>query len=164
MNDERDSTPAEQHTVEPPDSGESAAAGASTPASPASSTAPQPSPSRGAKSNGSRATIREHPYRVLMATVAVLLSLLGMAGIKSYRDLAVAQDIERGLLQEIGATTERLQALSEYIGRIENDPATLERLAREELGMVREGDVVIVLPDEDSEIVERPSPTANNTL
>lgn len=99
-----------------------------------------------------------------MATVAVLLSLLGMAGIKSYRDLAVAQDIERGLLQEIGATTERLQALSEYIGRIENDPATLERLAREELGMVREGDVVIVLPDEDSEIVERPSPTANNTL
>ncbi len=103
-------------------------------------------------------TIRNHPYRALWATVLTLLSLLGMAGIKSYRDLATAQDIENDLRREISETQERLQILAETIDRIETDPATLERLAREELGMVREGDVVIVLPpDEDSEVVGKSS-------
>ena len=34
------------------------------------------------------------------------------------------------------------------VARIERDPTTLEQLAREELGWVRDGDLVIVLPDE----------------
>ncbi len=105
-----------------------------------------------------RASERARPYRVLSVTVFALLGLLAMAGVKSYRDLAAAQDIEGNLLREISETKLRIRALSEYIDRIENDPATLERLAREELGMVREGDLVIVLP-EDSDLMEA-SPTA----
>ena len=79
------------------------------------------------------------PYRFLSVTVFSLLGLLAMAGVKSYRDLAAARDIESHLQHEISATQTRIQALTEHIDRIENDPATLERLAREDLGMVARG-------------------------
>ncbi len=88
-----------------------------------------------------------------------------MAGIKSYRDLSAARDIENGLRREISETGARVRALAEHIERVENDPATLERIAREDLGMVRAGDIVIVLPDADTassqnataQILSRPS-------
>ncbi len=153
MRDEKDSTPAESpaETSTPDDSLQASAVASSLP-----------------KSNKSRriqpSTIRDHPYRLLGVTVLTLLGLLAMAGVKSYRDLATAQDIEKDLRREISETQERLESLGETIGRIQNDPATLERLAREHLGMVREGDVVIVLPDEDRESDARPSPTVDNSL
>ncbi len=89
------------------------------------------------------------PYRSFIgATVFAILALLATAGVKSYSDLDVAREQERELLEEIAAAKERIRVLDERIERIENDPAMLERIAREELGMVREGDVVIVLPEE----------------
>ena len=86
-----------------------------------------------------------------------------MAGVKSYRDLASAQDVESALRREISATKARIQALTEHIDRVENDPATLERLAREELGMVREGDIVIVLPEDRESTDDRESAEASLT-
>ncbi|MCP3957083.1 MAG: hypothetical protein GY719_04460 [bacterium] len=87
----------------------------------------------------------------LGAAVLAILALLATAGVKSYRDLGVARDQERELLEEIAEAEERIRVLGARIERIENDPAMLEQLAREELGMVREGDVVIVLPEEQTE-------------
>jgi len=92
-------------------------------------------------------SLRIRPYRFLGATVLGLLGLLAMAGIKSYRDLAAARDIENGLRREISEAGTRVRALAEHIERVENDAATLERIAREDLGMVRAGDIVIVLPE-----------------
>jgi len=97
------------------------------------------------------------PYRSwLVAAVWVLLALLAVAGVKSYRDLAAARSYERELRARIAATGQRIEQLRKQIERIDNDPATLERLAREELGMVREGDVVVVLPPEDGEESDDP--------
>ncbi len=79
--------------------------------------------------------------------VLTLLGLLATAGFKSYRDLDSAQGYERELLDEIAGAQERIRALDGRIDSIRNDPAMLERLAREDLGMVRAGDVVIVLPE-----------------
>lgn len=88
-----------------------------------------------------------HPYRsFLAAAVLVVLGLLLTAGLKSYRDLARAHDREADLERQIEETQLRIDQLRGHIERLEVDPATLERLAREELGMVRPGDVVIVLP------------------
>ncbi len=81
-----------------------------------------------------------------MAVVAVL-GLLATAGVKSYRDLAAARDHEQELRRETDAASERIRELTGRIERIRHDPAVLERLAREDLGLVREGDVVIVLPE-----------------
>jgi len=76
------------------------------------------------------------------------LILLATAGVKSYRDLAAAHAHEAELNRRIAESQERIRILKERARLIANDPLTLERLAREDLGMVRPGDVVIVLPDE----------------
>ena len=99
---------------------------------------PQPAPGRSYRS-------------FLAAAILLILGLLATAGVKSYSDLRLARAEERRLLGEIDAARQRIWALTERIDRIENDPAMLERLAREELGLVREGDVVIVLPEEEEE-------------
>lgn len=90
-----------------------------------------------------------NPYRsFLAAAVCLLLGLLLTAGLDGYRDLAKARDYEEALERQIAETEQRIEHLSDRIQRIQRDPATLERLAREDLGLVRRGDVVIVLPEE----------------
>ena len=79
--------------------------------------------------------------------VLAVLSLMSTAAFKSYRDLESAKNYERELLEKIAGAEQRIQALDNRIDRIRHDPVMLERLAREDLGLVRDGDVVIVLPD-----------------
>lgn len=79
--------------------------------------------------------------------VLVLLALLAVAGVKSYHDLKVVRTREVDLQQQVEATKGRLEVLGQRLDLLDDDPLTLERLAREELGMVRPGDVVIVLPE-----------------
>lgn len=83
---------------------------------------------------------------IVGAAVVLLLLLLSVAGVKSYRDLAAARSREKLLTERIHQTEESISTLEGEIGRLRDDPATLERLAREELGLVRPGDLVIVLP------------------
>lgn len=94
------------------------------------------------------ATIADpRPFRSLLAVAVVtLLLLLGGAGLKSYRDLEAARRHEQALQAEIAATRTHIQTLDRQVRRLEKDPATLERLAREELWMAKPEDVVIVLP------------------
>lgn len=85
---------------------------------------------------------------VLGATVFLVLALLAIAALKSSRDLTMARTREKQLQEKIAATRQRNEALKVRIERLHNDPGLLERLAREDLGMVRPHDVVIELPDE----------------
>jgi cell division protein FtsB len=95
------------------------------------------------------APVRPDSLRAVVGTATVfVLVLLAVAGVKGYRDLAAARAEEHRLTTEIGATRERIQTLHGRIERLRSDPVTLERVAREELGLVRPGDVVIVLPDD----------------
>ena len=95
------------------------------------------------------ATARPRPLRALLGAVVVfLLLVLATAGLKGYRDLAATQAREQELSLRVAETEARIAALKRRIERLKNDPATLERLAREELGLVRPTDVVIVLPEE----------------
>ena len=92
-----------------------------------------------------------HPLRSWIGVaVVLLLSILAAAGVKSYRDLDAVRSHEAGLEQRVQAAKERIAELDQRLERIENDPITLERLAREELGMVRPDDIVIVLPESDA--------------
>jgi cell division protein FtsB len=85
---------------------------------------------------------------VLGATVFLVLALLAIAAFKSSRDLTLARQREQQLEERIAATRKRSELLKVRIERLHNDPGLLERLAREDLGMVRPKDVVIELPEE----------------
>jgi cell division protein FtsB len=83
---------------------------------------------------------------VLGAALALVLALLAIAALKSSRDLEAARARERMLQQTIAATRAESERLRLRIDRLRHDPGMLERLAREDLGMVRAGDVIIELP------------------
>ena len=84
---------------------------------------------------------------VLRATAIFVFFLLVLGGLASYRDLTQAQQRREQLEASIAATRERIEDLRRTRERLHQDPATLERLAREELGLVRPGDVVLLLPE-----------------
>ena len=83
---------------------------------------------------------------VVGATVLLFVALLGIAAWKGSRDLASAREREHLLETRIEDTQGRIDDLRGRIDRLRSDPGTLERLAREDLGMVRPGDVIIELP------------------
>ncbi len=89
------------------------------------------------------------PFRSLLTVaVAALLLLLVAFGAKGYQDLKSAQARELELEARIAEKEARIAELEQRVHRLGGDPATLERLAREELWMARPADVVIVLPPE----------------
>lgn len=80
------------------------------------------------------------------AALALALLLAAVAVLKSYRDLRESRRTEARLEASIAETEERIERLRTRRDLLLEDPATLERLAREELSMVREGDLVLLLP------------------
>ena len=103
--------------------------------------------------------VRSDSFRpVLGATVLLALALLAIASLKSSRDLEAARDRERLLQGRITDTLARSERLRVRIDRLRHDPGMLERLAREDLGMVRPGDVIIELPSAGPQVPVPPSP------
>jgi cell division protein FtsB len=94
------------------------------------------------------APARSDSFRpVLGATVLLVFALLAIAALKSNRDLQAARSRERTLQEKIAATRAESERLQVRIDRLRHDPGMLEKLAREDLGLVRPRDVVIELPD-----------------
>lgn len=85
---------------------------------------------------------------VLGASVLLFLTVLGIAGVKSSHDLEAARQRKLLLETRIRAAESEIGRLQNRIERLRSDPGLLERHAREDLGMVRPGDVVIELPIE----------------
>jgi cell division protein FtsB len=105
------------------------------------------------------APVRTDSFRpVLGAAVVLFLALLAIAALKSYRDLASARAHEHRLETQIADTVARSERLRVRIDRLRHDPGMLERLAREDLGMVYPRDVIIELPD--GAVAPRPHPPA----
>lgn len=99
------------------------------------------------------------PFRsVLAAAVLLVLALLAVAGVRTYRDLAAARRHETELEESIRQVQGEIDVLTRRVEDLRDDPEALERLAREDLWMARPGDVVIVLPPE-----EAPPPAAART-
>jgi cell division protein FtsB len=94
------------------------------------------------------APARSDSFRpVLGATILLVFALLAIAALKSNRDLQAARSRELMLQGKIAATRAESERLRVRIDRLRHDPDMLEKLAREDLGMVRPRDVVIELPD-----------------
>jgi cell division protein FtsB len=101
----------------------------------------------GAGEESGRSGHAARPLRSLVSAVLVFLVLvLATAALKGGRDLAAVRAHERAIAADVAATEARIAALRRRIQRLQDDPATLERTAREQLGLVHPKDVVIVLP------------------
>jgi cell division protein FtsB len=81
---------------------------------------------------------------LLGAAVVLVLVLVGAAGLRSWADLAAQRAREAELEAAIARTEGDVGRLEERIRRLGDDPVTLERLARQDLGLVRPEDVVYV--------------------
>jgi cell division protein FtsB len=94
-------------------------------------------------------TVAREPRRVrflLLVGVGAVVAVLALAAGRSYHDLERARARDRELAAEIVAAQDRLDQLDARITRLRTDSLLVERLAREELGLVKPGDVVIQLP------------------
>jgi|GEM_PF-4497536 len=87
---------------------------------------------------------------LLTAGVCALFAVLLVAGVRAYGDLADARSRERELEQLVHEADERVADLEGQIERIESDDTALERVAREELGMLFPNEYVVLLTEENN--------------
>ncbi len=85
------------------------------------------------------------PFALLvMAIVAVPLRILDERGLPRYRVLKTE-------LQQVDARNERLRrevrALQQEVDALRRDPAAIEQVARDELGMIRDDEIVFQFPE-----------------
>ncbi|MBZ0114641.1 MAG: septum formation initiator family protein [Thermoanaerobaculia bacterium] len=85
--------------------------------------------------------------------MTLALLVLAIAAVDVYRDLSQQRERRVELEEKIRLSEDRIRDLEARIERMKNDAETLERLAREELGLVRPEDIVVVFPEE-----RRPTP------
>ena len=86
-----------------------------------------------------------HLLLVFVTLVLVIDALIGEKGlVQSMR--------ARRQYEEVAASLEALRrenaSLRDQVRRLNEDPSTIEGLAREELGLIRPGEVVFILKDE----------------
>jgi cell division protein FtsB len=85
------------------------------------------------------------PFLLALAVIAVLVAV-GAASLRSWHDLAEQRAHEAELAAAIAKTEAKVRQLEERNRRLEKDAVTLERLARQELGLVKPEDLVVVFP------------------
>ena len=76
---------------------------------------------------------------------------------RGFRDLSLAKAREAELERSIELTGVEIDRLQRHVERLRSDPVLLERLAREELGMVRPGEVVVIVAPEPQTAAVRPT-------
>jgi cell division protein FtsB len=81
----------------------------------------------------------------------VLLLFVGLA-VYGWQGVVRVRQMREQLLtleRENAALRQQADRLAQVIDRLRNDPAYLERIAREERGMVRPGETVLKFPSKD---------------
>jgi cell division protein FtsB len=83
--------------------------------------------------------------------VLVLLFCIGLA-IYGWQGVVRLRQMREQLLaleRDNAALRQQAERLAQVIDRLRNDPAYLERIAREERGMVRPGETILKFPSKD---------------
>jgi cell division protein FtsB len=94
-----------------------------------------------------RAMARLVPFGLLVFTVVSLsLRILSEEGLPRYRKLRAQLE---HVQQENGALDKRIERLNREVKALTNDPEAVERIARDELGLLREGELLFQFAEED---------------
>ena len=88
--------------------------------------------------------------RVVGSVLALLLFVgLAMYGWQGVVRLRHMREQLLALERDNAALRQQAERLTQAIDRLRNDPAYLERIAREEQGMVRPGETILKFPSKD---------------
>ena len=95
------------------------------------------------------------PQRVGVIAMVALAMVLAVFGVKeSVRAWQMRHDM-RAVEREVQSLRAKQADLTRTVDRLRNDPLYIEKLAREEMGMVREGETVLKFPS------SQPSPNTS---
>jgi cell division protein FtsB len=90
---------------------------------------------------------RRKTVQVLLLFITLVLAIDGLVGDKGLLESIRARRNHR----ELSASIERLRSeniqLREEVRRLLEDPSTIESLAREELGLIRPGELLFIVKD-----------------
>jgi cell division protein FtsB len=93
------------------------------------------------------AALRRRRWLVALGCLLFLLfSLHQILGENGYLTLRARQREVRQLENEVRRLAEENQRLDREVNRLRNDPRAIERVAREEMKLVRPGEVIYTLP------------------
>jgi len=86
---------------------------------------------------------------LLGAALGVGLVLLAAAllGDQGWREVRRLQDERRTLTEEIARLRDEREALERQVTQLRDNPRAIETRAREDLGMIRQGETVFLLPE-----------------
>lgn len=89
--------------------------------------------------------LRRNARTILLVTLLALLAhdIFGAHGFLAMR--RTRKEIER-LRQEIGQVNAENRELAEQVKALKSDPRMIERIAREEMGLARPGELIFKLP------------------
>jgi cell division protein FtsB len=99
------------------------------------------------------AFLRRHARQILgFAFLALLIhDIFGPHGVIAMR--RTQREIEQ-IRQQIGKINAENKSLAEQVNALKTDPKAIERIAREEMGLARPGELIFKLPDN-----PKPTPT-----
>jgi cell division protein FtsB len=80
------------------------------------------------------------------AALLVVVTALAIYGVSAMIRVSHMKREMETLERDLVALRARTDALTKTVDRLRNDPAYIEKLAREELGYVREGETVLKFP------------------
>ena len=84
---------------------------------------------------------------IAMVALAVVLAVFGVK--ESVRAWQMRRDMH-AVEREVQALRTKQAELTRTVDRLRNDPLYIEKLAREEMGMVREGETVLKFPSQNA--------------
>ena len=80
------------------------------------------------------------------AALLVVVGALTMYGVTAVVRVSHMKREMESLERDLGTLRARTEELTKTVDRLRNDPAYIEKLAREDLGYVREGETVLKFP------------------
>lgn len=84
---------------------------------------------------------------VLLLFVTVVLVVDALIGENGFMDTLRVRRQSRELQQSVAGLKAENARLLEHARRLKDDPLTIESLARRELGLIREGEILFILKD-----------------
>jgi cell division protein FtsB len=90
--------------------------------------------------------LRRHMRQILALALFALLvhDVFGPHGFIAMR--RTQMEIEQ-IREQIGKMNEQNKSLTEQVNSLKSDPKSIERIAREEMGLARPGEMIFKLPD-----------------